>query len=290
MFADVAGSTRLYDILGNDQAEKRIANCIQGVSEITQKNNGRIIKTIGDEVMSCFRSADDATNTALQIQNQLGNSSGEGALQLRIGMHYGEAIEKDNDLFGDAVNVAARMAGVAKAKQIITTEYLVDELSERLAAHARLFDKAKVKGKIDELKIYQVNWEEESKVTKFATMHDMQKITSASVSVVLIFNQQEKLITDSDFSSAISIGRDGANITIDTNYASRLHADLDFRRGKFVLIDHSTNGTYVRFKGQDEVFIRREELPLMGEGYISLGEAIDENNLNIIKFNVLQVK
>jgi len=79
--------------------------------------------------------------------------------------------------------------------------------------------------------------------------------------------------TDSDITTAISIGRDSnCELTVDAKYASRSHANLEFRRGKFVLLDHSTNGTYVKLKKQDDIFIRREQLPLTGEGYISLGE------------------
>jgi len=288
MFADVAGSTNLYDTLGNIIAEKRIAECVQTMSSITSDNHGRVIKTIGDEIMACFNTANDAATAALEMQNAMETS--DAGLAIRVGMHYGEAIDKDGDIFGDAVNVAARMAGIAKAKQIITTADLITELNADLAEKSRLFDTAKVKGKDEVLKIYQINWEEESKVTKFATSHDIKKISSSTVAVALKFAGEERLYTDTDMKKALSIGRDSSNdIALDAaGYASRSHVDLDFRRGKFVLIDHSTNGTYVRFKGQDDVFIRREELPLMGEGVINLGEAITGDSPGQISFNILQ--
>ncbi len=288
MFSDVAGSTSLYDTLGNETAEHLIGSCIQNLINITTKNYGQLIKTIGDEVMCRFDNPNDAARAAIEMQLAT-DSDKSTPLSIRIGMHYGTAIEKNNDIFGDAVNVAARMAGIAKAKQIITTNEMIEELSSDLSEQSRFFDRTRVKGKEEELKIFQVLWETESKVTQFATSHEMQKVAASMIAIVLNFNSQEKLYTDADMTKAIVIGRDAScDITIDANYASREHVNLEFRRGKFVLIDHSTNGTHVRFKGQGDIFIRREELPLIGEGIISLGEQIAEGSPTIISFSILQ--
>lgn len=286
VFADISGSTKLYDTLGNVVAEKKIGDCLEMMKSITESNNGTVIKTIGDEIMSSFSSADDVATAALEMQVTL--ESSDLGLSIRVGMQYGEAIEKDGDIYGDAVNVAARMAGVAKAKQIITTEYLVSELNEALAEHARLFDTAKVKGKEEELRIYQINWEEESDFTKFSTTTDINYLSGAATSIVLRYSNREKLLTNSDLNSAIVFGKDiNCDICVNAPYASRSHANLEFRRGKFVLIDHSTNGTYVRFKDKVDLFIRREELPLVGKGVISLGEVFTEDGSSIISFSIL---
>ena len=288
MFSDITGSTSLYDTLGNDAAEHLIGTCIQNLIAITKNNGGHLIKTIGDEVMCRFDNPDDAARAAIEMQTTT-ESDKDSSLSIRIGLQYGTAIEKNNDIFGDAVNIAARMAGIAKAKQIITTHEMVEELSSDLAEQSRLFDRAKIKGKEKELKIFQIVWEKENKVTRFATLNEMKKITTSMVAIALNYDSQEKLYTDGEMTKTIVIGRDeNCDISIDANYASRQHVSLEFRRGKFVLIDHSTNGTYVRFKGQGDVFIRREELPLMGEGLISLGEEVVEGKPALISFSVLQ--
>lgn len=290
MFADVAGSTKMYDTLGNAEAEKQIAWCIRTMTDITNSYGGHVIKTIGDEIMASFTSADQAAEAAIDMQMDISDNPAN-ALSIRIGLQYGDAIERDGDLYGDAVNVAARMAGVAKALQIITTEDLVNQLSPKLAEKARLFDRATVKGKEAELHIHQINWEEEAKVTKFATSNEMRKVSAATQAIVLKFSDEEILFTDADLGSAASIGKDPAcAISLNAQYASRSHVNLEYRRGKFVLVDQSTNGTYVQFKGQDEVFIRREELTLMGDGLISLGEAVNPDSPTIISFNILQAK
>ena len=288
MFADIAGSTRLYNQLGDDKAELLISTRLDIMCNITANNNGRVIKKIGDEIMCQFPTAEDAALAATEMHVKKVTSDDLEPLNIRVGLHYGNTIAKDNDIFGDAVTIAARMAAIAKANQSITTEGFVRLLSNESKSKTRLFDSARVKGIGEEIKIYQILWEE-GNVTTFATAQHIQQISQSNVSIVLKFNGEERFYTDSTMSTAISIGRDDScDITIDAKFASRSHVNLDFRRGKFVLVDHSTNGTYVKLNKQNGIFIRREELPLIGEGYISLGEDFKSDNWNNIYFSVLQ--
>lgn len=288
MFADISGSTSLYNKLGDEKAELLISTRLSKMQELTAIHNGRVIKTIGDEVMCQFPTAIQATLAAKEMHMEKATTDASNALDIRVGLHFGSTIEKDNDIFGDAVNIAARMAGIAKANQIITTENFIQHLDEDLKSKTRLFDTTRVKGIDDEIKIYQIMWEADN-VTTFATAQHIQQISQANVSIVFKFNGEERFYTDTDVSTAVSIGRDGScDLTVDAGYASRSHVNLEFRRGKFVLVDHSTNGTYVKLNDQDEIFIRREELPLMGEGYISLGESYNPDNTTNIYFSVLK--
>jgi adenylate cyclase len=288
MFADITGSTRLYNQLGDDKAEFLISTRLAIMCNITSNNNGRVIKNIGDEIMCQFPSAEDAALAATEMHVKKVTSDDSEPLTIRIGLHYGNTIEKNNDIFGDAVNIAARMAAIAKANQSITTESFVKLLSSDSRSRTRLFDNARVKGIDEEIKIYQLLWEE-GNVTTFATAQHIQQIAKANVCITLRFNGEEHFYTDSDINTAVSIGRDDAcDLTIDATFASRSHLNLEFRRGKFVLMDHSTNGTYVKLNKQDDIFIRREELPLIGEGYISLGEDYKKENTTNIYFSVMQ--
>ncbi len=288
MFADIAGSTRLYNQLGDDKAEFLISTRLAIMCSITSNNNGRVIKNIGDEIMCQFPSAEDAALAATEMHVKKVTSDDSEPLNIRIGLHFGNTIEKNNDIFGDAVNIAARMAAIAKANQSITTESFIKLLSNDSKSRTRLFDSTRVKGIDEEIKIYQLLWEE-GNVTTFATAQHIQQISKAKVSIVLKFKGEERFYTDSDINTAISIGRDDAcDLTIDATFASRSHLNLEFRRGKFVLVDHSTNGTYIKLNNQNNIFIRREELPLIGEGYISLGEDYKKENTTNIYFSVMQ--
>lgn len=288
MFADIAGSTKLYNQLGDNKAELLISTRLDIMCNITARNNGRVIKKIGDEIMCQFSTAEDAALAATEMHIKKISSDDAAPLNIRVGLHYGNTIAKGGDIFGDAVNIAARMAAIAKANQSITTESFVRLLSSESKSKTRLFDSARVKGIDEEIKIYQILWEE-GNVTTFATAQHILQVTQANLSIVLKINGEERFYTDSDMNSVISIGRDdGCDITVDAKFASRSHVDLEFRRGKFVLVDHSTNGTYIKLNDQNDIFIRREELPLIGEGYISLGEDYRSENTNNIYFSILQ--
>ena len=130
LFADVSGSTRLYDTMGDAVAVKAIDGCVSVMRERTEACGGRVVKTIGDEVMAIFRNASDAAQAAMEMQ--LGINAlprvGRNQLGIRIGFHLGQVVERDGDVFGDTVNLAARLSGLATKGQIITTRETVDRL------------------------------------------------------------------------------------------------------------------------------------------------------------------
>ena len=124
MFADVAGSTTLYEQLGDEQANRIIDDVITMMSELTEKHLGTVIKTIGDEIMCRFNEADQAFTTASIIQDRLQKRPADLGVKInvRVGLHTGLVlIREDGDVFGDAVNVAARVAAIARGSQILTT-------------------------------------------------------------------------------------------------------------------------------------------------------------------------
>ncbi|MCW8831235.1 MAG: adenylate/guanylate cyclase domain-containing protein [Gammaproteobacteria bacterium] len=284
MFSDVAGSTALYDEYGDTKAKAIIENCLNIMAEITKRYKGVVIKTIGDEIMSRFPTAEDGVKASCSIQEAISILTGpdDNPMAVRIGIHAGEAILDDNDVFGDAVNVAARMAGIAKARQIITTEDTYNQLSEDLQEMAREFDTTSVKGKQDQITIYDIVWDEEDDVTRMSFTPSQ---SSSDSQITMTYSGQQKILTQAD--TPITIGRGAkADITIDAPLASRSHVRLDYNRGKFVLSDQSTNGTFIKLADGKEVYLRREELPLSSRGAISLGEKIDEASPLIISFEV----
>lgn len=109
-----------------------------------------------------------------------------------------------------------------------------------------------------------------------------------------IFNQSGKLYltyhntikTLSSKTKSFILGRSSSsNLLIDSDLASRQHAKILFRKGKFVLIDLSTNGTYVKTQGGREVYVQREEVPLSGSGFISLGKSVSVDNEHLVYFS-----
>jgi class 3 adenylate cyclase len=288
MFADIVGSTHLYRQLGDRKAEQLISTVLARMSDITMLHQGSVIKTIGDEIMCRFPNPINATLAAIEMQEEtVVTADNLQPLAIRIGVHFGNIISKNGDIYGDAVNVAARVAGIAKAKQIITTEYFTLHLNDALSYKTRFFDHIQLKGIDKKIKIHQIVWED-SDATNLVRYGDTSLLLQEKISIVLKFANQEKTYRYQDINSTLSIGRDPTcDININARFVSRLHLILAPRRGKFVIIDHSSNGTYINFKLQNELFIRREELPLIGEGYMSLGESYQQYNTSNLYFKII---
>ncbi len=288
MFADVAGSTRLYERLGDQVANQMINGAIDIASTITKKHQGVIVKTIGDEVMCRFASADNAVLCACEIHETMEKQpirNGVG-LVFRIGINWGPAIlQKDGDIFGDAVNLAARMAGVAKARQVITTEFTYNKLTNiTLMSKCREIDCTHVKGKVDAISIIEVMWEPND-VTRMSTVVSSDFLLVTSPPLSLCF--QEKTHTINPGVSTFTFGRDSlCDQMIASSLVSRIHAKIESRRGKFILSDESTNGTYIQMNDHSPIFLKREEITLQGKGVISFGEVINLKSKLLLNFDV----
>lgn len=286
VFADITGSTKLYDTLGDQTARAKVAETLETIGRVVKEHNGTVIKTIGDEVMSTFPTAEDAAQACCEMHEameEVNTDVKEGVtITIRVGMHYGPAIMEGGDVFGDAVNLAARMAAQAKAEQIITTLSTVEKLSPILRASTRFIDHAPIKGKQEDIDIYEIIWQEED-VTRMATgMLDAK--TAPQVNLRVRYNDVDMLLSRQR--SSIMMGRSkDCDIPINEKMASRQHVRIELRRDKFFIIDQSTNGTHVRIENGEDAFLRREEMPINGTGQISLGKGFNENPTEIITFS-----
>jgi adenylate cyclase len=272
LFADVSGSTQIYDTLGDEQAKQIVTFCLDRLSDITEGRSGSVVKTIGDEILALFPTADSAVQSACDMQQYMHDNATNGPVQLaiRVGVHYGHVLQTVDDIFGDAVNVAARVTALSKSRQILTTEETVGSLSEDLAKRTREVDHTTIKGKRAALTIFEVVWERPEDVTRLAP--GAASMQGAAEDLALRLRYQDR---DYSFEkgASLSLGRgDHCDVMTGGRLTSRIHARIEYRRGKFVLIDESTNGTFVRTQDGKEVYLRREELALWGTGVISMGE------------------
>ncbi|MCP4699326.1 MAG: adenylate/guanylate cyclase domain-containing protein [Gammaproteobacteria bacterium] len=286
LFADISGSTNLYETLGNQEAKAQIARRLNRLAETAKRNQGTLVKTIGDEIMCYFPDAAKAIQAAGAMQKEAESEAAakENKTGVRIGLHHGPVIREDNDIFGDAVNVAARMTAISKAGQIITTEHTVQGLPPHLASSCRLFDRVRVKGKKAIIAVYQILWSPHEATRLITEMHNNEAETGAK-KLRLQYSDYEAEMSEN--SAALSLGRDiHCDLTVAAKFTSRNHALIRYQRGKFVLFDQSTNGSMVRFQNGESVYLRREELPLWGNGVISLGEPVSENSADLIYFTV----
>ncbi len=283
LFADVSGSTHLYETLGDQRALAAIESVLAELRKSIVLPGGHVIKTIGDEVMAVFASADAAMQAACDMQNRVAaiHRTDNVRLAIRIGFHFGPAIEEGGDFFGDAVNTAARMAGLAKGGQVITSGPTVDALSPLLKASTRELDAMLVKGKQDEIRIFEVIWQDSDDLTSLVALESPAS-TPAPTLTLTYGARALKLGVEQ---TSASLGREDTNeLVVADKLASRVHCRIEYRRGKFFLVDQSTNGTYVTVEGDAEIMLKREQFMLRGRGVISLGHASTAAGAEIVSF------
>jgi len=285
LFADISGSTGLYETLGDERAHKLVSNFISVISGIISEYQGKIIKTIGDEVMCTFSSAYQAVNAAIGMHQAIDTMPPIPMKKpikpsIRIGLHRGPVIMQGNDIFGDAVNVAARMVSLAKPRQIITTEQTIETLPECASMEYKCIDRTPIKGKKSEYSIFEVVWED----------HDQTMMGSKDLTLQILYSRLHLRYKGADYyidrdNPTITLGRQEANdIVVDDVIASRMHARIEYHRGKFTLTDQSTNGTYVSVDAKKSSFIHHDEYVLTSHGIISLGRDVDDESPEIIRF------
>ena len=287
LFADVVGSTRLYELMGDLRARDMVTICIDVMRGATEEHHGTVIKTMGDEVMSTFPTADDALNAASQMQQQITEHAQlkvDGQpVSIRIGCHFGPVVLENRDVFGATVHTANRMTSQAKAGQVITTAATVDRLSPKWRAAVRQIDIAMLKGQGAEVALYEALWATED-ITSMIPSIPMGSQSSPAMQLRLRVQDQEVLLDEAH--PNITIGRAEDNtVVVKGNLISRLHARIEISRNKFVLVDQSTNGTFVQTAEGEEAFVRRDSLQIKGEGMIGLGKLPEPDSPQTIRFS-----
>src|SRR5580704_14470117 len=291
LFADVVGSTRLYDLMGDLRARDMVATCIEVMRSATEQRQGTVIKTMGDEVMATFPTADAALNAAAQMQQQISSHAElkvDGQpVSIRIGCHFGPVMLENRDVFGAAVHTANRMTSQAKAGQIVTTAATVEKLSPEWRAACRQIDIATLKGQGNEVVLYEVLWQTED-VTSM--VRGIAGDARPGRSLRLRLSSEDRELPVDERHSSVTIGRAEDNdVVVKGNLISRLHARIEISRNKFVLVDQSTNGTFVQTADGEEAFVRRDSLQIKGQGMIGLGRLPEQGSPLTIRFNCEEI-
>lgn len=287
MFADVAGSTAMYENMGDDLARERISRALNTLIAISSRHSGMLVKTIGDEILVYFTDVDEAVLAAKAIQETMEDDGSPETVgvSIRIGMHYGSTILESDDIFGDTVNVAARVASLAKARQVLCTQEIAFMLKiPDLSNNMRPYDRLRLKGKHEQLDVYQFTWEEESDMTNMATGGSFTNPRTEQLKNLILTYQGKRHSLGMDTASYILGRGKDCDLIVRGDLISRHHSRIEHRRGKFIITDQSTNGTYIRTTSGQAIFLRREEFTLFGSGYISLGRKVDLEDENIIHF------
>ena len=288
LFADIAQSTKLYDKIGNTAAHALISSCIAVMTKVCNANEGRVIKTIGAEVMCSFPTAKNAVDAAIAMHAAVdaipeSELYGHYSPDIYVGIDYGPVIVENEDVFGDSVNVASRMVKMAKRRQIMTTPDVVGALPPEYGEYFRCVDKVMVKGKSEEFSVYEIVWEKEKLTVALNSGGEGKSLIRPRLEIIC----GNKHFEVSEARPTITIGRlDHNDLVVDDNRVSRFHARIEYRKDKFFIVDQSTNGTYVTNECGTTVLVQRDEMQLGDNGIIDLcNEQVSDSSLTAILYS-----
>jgi adenylate cyclase len=294
VFADLAGSTGMFESLGNTQAAQLVSKTTHWIGTLCTQRHGKVIKYLGDGVLMSFVDNVAAVQAAIDIQRlhreQISPLSNRLPVQIKIGLARGDVIEQDGDCFGDAVNVASRLSDLSGADQIFVTREVIKGTSKHPEIRTRHLGSMNIRGKSEAISVYRIEWQGEES-SEFLTMQAsldsrMHPGMTLPLSIELTLNDLNLTFNLEDL--PIFLGRvSDAQFVVNNPRVSRLHAKIDLRGYVFVLEDLSSFGTWVRFSGNDAVIaLRRQECILLDQGALALGASFEDHNVPVVSYRI----
>jgi adenylate cyclase len=287
LFVDVTDSTKIYESLGDTVALALINGLFARLDKIVAKYSGTVVKTLGDGMVCVFEEADNAFRAACEMQTSVhaGTQGARNRLQIKVSFTYGPVILSKGDVFGDTMNVCARLVTLANPEQILTSAQTVEALSPGMRARCRALFPTRIKGKTEEVPVCDVTWRYDPAVTESnLTRADLARASQQALKLIyrgniFIVNRNRPVV---------QMGRDESNdIVIVSLFASRIHARVQERDGHYVLTDLSSNGTFLLVDDHSsEVLLRREEAVLGGRGWIGLGKNATKHGDHSVRFTL----
>ncbi|KIN90986.1 adenylate/guanylate cyclase domain-containing protein [Thauera sp. SWB20] len=293
IFADLTGSTGLFESAGNVAATQIVTRCTHALGRHLACAGGRIVKYLGDGVLVLFDDPVAAVQAASRLQDVLEElASAElrrAPIGVKTGVALGPIVEHDGDCYGDPVNVAARLSDRAQTGETLIGEAVFASLPDglRLACHS--LDRISIKGKAEPLRVWRVDFARTAETT-LTTLLGFDDLVAGVRPVRRVdlerLDQRVELHADDP---PLILGRgDGAGFPVEDARVSRRHARLEWTAGQCVLTDFSSNGSWVRLRGNSApVVLRRDSCTLYGEGEIGLGAAPDDFTAPTLSFRVI---
>lgn len=284
LFVDVTDSTRIYESLGDARAHALINKLLELLAKVAARYGGAVVKTLGDGMVCAFPLPDHAFQAACDMQAAAPDASPE-RLAIKVGFTFGPVVLSGGDVFGDTVNVCARLVALANADQVLTTQQTVDALSPGLRPRCRQMFPIRVRGRHEEIIACNVMWRTDPDLTE---INLARAAVTRTRETVLKLSRAGQLYIVRSTGPSVRIGREKDNdVVVDSQFASRLHARVFAREGHFVLQDQSSNGTYLLADGNSsEILLRREEAVLGERGWIGLGNSATRHGDHALRYRV----
>lgn len=288
LYADVSGSTRLYEQYGDAIARADMAACIELLDQAGTGLGGETLKTIGDEIMMAFAEPVKAALAATEMQAGLRRAGEEGRFQMgvlhiKVGWHFGRVDWRDNELVGEAPVTAQQVIGLAKADEILTSKQSVERLPPPLFPDVHPIDKVPAEAWDGEIEIYKMPWEQTGDETQISSKPHLSAV-NAEIALELLYDGATTRVDTNNTSCTIGRGRQ-MNLQVNGKLTSRQHAEISYRHGRFSIRDVSTNGTFIVTSDGDRQHLRRDEGVLSGKGVLGFGSWPEDDPGGAVNFN-----
>lgn len=280
LLADITGSTPLYEEVGDSEAARRIGACIDWMRDVIEAAGGTFVAAKGDDVLAIFEAADPALVAIERILARMPM----GGLSVHAGLNHGFIVESRGDVFGDVVNLTARLASLANPGEVLISRDFVDRLPGARAATLRPLNAMTFKGKSAPVEVFSLNDDTQflSQTPRAAARANMP---AAGLTLLLGLDGDRRLLEDG---ASIIIGRaPESDIVVAKPWVSRRHATITVRDGRAQLTDHSSYGSYLWIEGAVELVARRETVLVTGTGRISPGASAASPEAVLILFEVV---
>jgi adenylate cyclase len=303
VFADLTGSTAIFESSGNVRATHAITNLTQWIGKVCTAHGGRVVKYLGDGVLLVFNDNTKAVGAVIEMQrlhqHRIADWPEPLKMGLQIGMARGEVVEQAGDCFGDAVNVASRLSDLSGREQIFATGAVIDQLERSGAAGTTpslCLGELTIRGRAEACMVHKIEWQLEVPSESMTIRADFGPSTPDSqdggVLPEIELSWQGVRTAFSQNHLPIFVGREiNAQFVVKDQRVSRRHANIEYRAGKFYLEDVSSYGTWVRFSDtQAVVALRRQECVLMADGEIALGAPFEDLSVPTVSFRLQTAK
>jgi hypothetical protein len=290
LVADIPGSIKLYDRLGKGEASRAIGRCLNRMERVASAHKGRVFGTADDQLRAVFDASESALQAACEMQQRihaLPPVSGV-ALAIRIGFHVGDGRDAaSGELTGEAIDLASALATNAKPGQVLTTSAAVAALPAPLQGLTKAIGALNIGGREEPVLVFEVSWDYGHAELVSNPAPEIEPVNNSKEVRLRLKHGEQKIILG-PHRPTVTLGRDNnSDIVIKDARASRSHGSIERRHGQYVLVDQSTNGTYVTFRGEGEFALKREETILRGRGFITFGHAAGEHGGEQVEFELL---
>ena len=280
LIADIVNSTALYEQLGDTQARALVSGGIRALSDTVVAAGGWVVKEMGDGILTCFK-CDTAMSAALEMMEKMELHG----LEIRVGIHFGEVIEVNRDIFGDVVNTAARIAGIARANEILISHPFWNQLEPDFQERARSVPPVSVKGKREALQLFSILRDGDDAISGELTMAIVEPEQESSTRRIELVYAGQAFALEGE--GSIQLGRGSkCEIVVAHHKVSRIHARIFYRKPDYVIADSSTNGTFIVPENGSQAHILRRDTVLFGSGVIYPGAAPGTENAQAVGFDV----